>query len=459
MVGELVIHLGDCKTGTTSIQAALAKRLWRAEGQDIAYNVPFNHIPLAKSLTEGGLERIRRCQREALGLGNSDAPFGVISAEHFEFVDPLRLREAIDEFFPQYRSHLRLVAYVRPHIDRILSTYAERTKKGEIDLDIDEFARVVIRRGRFVYHQRFAKWRALFGTRFTLRPFIRSEMADGDVVADFFTYLFRGAPFSLPADQTQNQSLSVEDLVMMRHIQRQMTARGGIDDAQRAFGWNFSEILGAAPQPEDSKGTRLRMHRRLAEKLIEHYRQDAEIIDRDHFSDRDRPMTRALEGSLSAAVAKPMSTEPTDYHDPAALRLMDCWGDFMIRMATADQRAYLKMASSPEYRVEPVTGPLVAGPGAEGRPADLAAMSMSDTPERETSERDTPRAALPAPALSESVASGSATRAPAVSAPVASPLGGGPSLARRSRVMITTGALTLRGIARRMLSRLRQSRG
>ena len=50
MVEEIVFHLGDCKTGTTSIQAVLARGAWTLDGQagrGIVYPAQVNHIPLA----------------------------------------------------------------------------------------------------------------------------------------------------------------------------------------------------------------------------------------------------------------------------------------------------------------------------------------------------------------------------------------------------------------------------
>ncbi|NAZ38188.1 hypothetical protein [Rubellimicrobium sp. CFH 75288] len=352
MVGELIFHLGDCKTGTTSIQAALAKRLWRAEGRSISYNVPFNHIPMARSLSADPEERRRRWMREAEALARSGADWGIVSAEHFEFVSPEHVRLAIEEFMPAWRDRLRLVAYVRPHLDRFLSTYAERTKKGEIDLDPPAFARQILRRRRLHYHGRFTRWREVFGDRFTLRPFVREELEDGDVVADFFAFVGGRGTFRLEGAEPRNPSLSVEDLAMMRHIHRRLAERGeGVVEGQRAFGWNFSEILARLGRPDG--GTPLRLHAPLARELAEAWAEDAALLDRDFFGGR-AIMVPALAHSVERAIPEAQSTEPALHHGPEALRLFDCLADLLGRMVEADPPGFLRAVSSPEYRVPPL---------------------------------------------------------------------------------------------------------
>ena len=49
MVQQLVFHIGDCKTGTTSVQAVLAQDAWK--GGSLCYPARVNHIPVAKTLT------------------------------------------------------------------------------------------------------------------------------------------------------------------------------------------------------------------------------------------------------------------------------------------------------------------------------------------------------------------------------------------------------------------------
>ena len=51
MVEEIVFHLGDCKTGTTSIQTVLSRGAWVSHAGPIAYPARFNDIPLAKTLS------------------------------------------------------------------------------------------------------------------------------------------------------------------------------------------------------------------------------------------------------------------------------------------------------------------------------------------------------------------------------------------------------------------------
>ena len=97
MVEEIVFHLGDCKTGTTSIQTVLSRGAWVSHAGPIAYPARFNDIPLAKTLSVPAeapheAERFGKA-REA--FEQSDAAHGIISAEHFEFVDPEAVARAL----------------------------------------------------------------------------------------------------------------------------------------------------------------------------------------------------------------------------------------------------------------------------------------------------------------------------------------------------------------------------
>ncbi|PCI44584.1 MAG: hypothetical protein COB49_10930, partial [Alphaproteobacteria bacterium] len=52
MINELIIHLGDTKTGSTSIQKALVRNICQAPGKTIIYPTKNNHIGLAKTLDQ-----------------------------------------------------------------------------------------------------------------------------------------------------------------------------------------------------------------------------------------------------------------------------------------------------------------------------------------------------------------------------------------------------------------------
>ena len=91
MIKQLVVHVGDSKTGSTSIQATLANNGWTTPtAKAICYPAVLNHINLALSngkpkqakMHERGFNRLRKRFLE------SDADVGVISAEILEFIAP-----------------------------------------------------------------------------------------------------------------------------------------------------------------------------------------------------------------------------------------------------------------------------------------------------------------------------------------------------------------------------------
>lgn len=338
MVQDIVFHLGDCKTGTTSVQTILSKGAWDSEAT-LLYPARFNHIPLAKTLTTDSekpkqASRFKKLRRE---IRSSDARHVVVSAEHFEFVDPEALDAALRQYMGRERDHIRLIAYVRPHADRLVSTFAERAKKGGFMKDLpDLHARFLQNRG-LMYTPRFTKWRQVFGDRFTLRPFVRNRLYKGDVVEDFFGFVLGEGAAKLTQPTDQNESLSVQDIAMMRYMHkifRNMEADLG--DQQRALGWFLSDYLAAVPNPG---GTKPRLHKALAEQVAEDYRADAAALDAEFFD--GTPMSDALEAAPKKAVAEAQSFAPKDHFDRTELRRLEAMARLLGHVMESDPRHFL----------------------------------------------------------------------------------------------------------------------
>lgn len=362
VVQELVFHLGDCKTGTTALQSVLAGGLARAhDGRDYLYPARFNHIPLAKTIS--GLKgeaaeaahRDRRWSALAHEMDRSDARWGIVSAEHFEFVPPEKLKAALDDVLPGWEGRSRFIAYVRPHPERIVSAYAEAIKKTGVKMSMERFLRSREggeTGGLYHFHPRFTAWRQVFGDAFTLRPFIRSRLVQGDIVADFLEWLGGADSFSFSPGPLDNSALDLADLALMRMLH----ARLGRDDAdigkaRLQFGWNLAPFLNARKQGQktDQKGAgKLRMDAALCDHVATLYRADARALDRDFFGTAAGagPMETALDDARRTAVPEPQSLKAEDYFTPGELALAQAFADFTGRIMEAEP-AHFMWASKP----------------------------------------------------------------------------------------------------------------
>lgn len=352
MVREIVFHLGDCKTGTTAIQSVLASGKIECE-KSICYPTRFNHIPLARTLSDPQERPFQKKRFAKLrrAFDQSDADIGVVSAEHFEFVDPDEIKRAIDQYLPEYADKIRLIAYVRPHAERLVSTFAERSKKGQTKKTMEFMHERLLAENRLFYTPRFSRLLELFGDQFTLRPFIRSHLQDGDVVTDFLHMVFRGSAFKLPTPTKSNESLSVRDIALMRYLQNKIQNlskdKANARDAQRALGWYMSELLASLRQ-EDAE--RPRLYRELAEKMVDTYAGDAALLDDLFFE--GTPMSDALEQAPQKALDHPQSFRAVDHLTEAELRQTDAWAVLMARMIDADSQ-HFAWALRPEEQRAP----------------------------------------------------------------------------------------------------------
>ena len=352
MVKEIVFHLGDCKTGTTSIQSVLASGAWKTPtgilGGDITYPTRFNHMNLAKTLSVEAKKPFEEKHFSKLrkAFDTSDATYGVISAEHFEFVDPALVKSAIERHLPEYVDRMRFVAYVRPHADRLVSTFAERTKKGLFYKSLTAMHDKLALKGTLFYTPRFEKWRALFGDNFTLRPFVRDRLYHADVVHDFFYYLFDSDEFEITQPTEANESLSVEDIAMLRAIHRHLRKNPNIARLQQQnFGWYMSDFLTSTPGRGD---TRPRLHEALAQQVVDVYRADARDLDASFFDDNQ--MEEALSMAKEKSVAEEQSFKAVDHYHPMQMRHFKVWAQMLMRLMLADPDHFSWAMRPPELR-------------------------------------------------------------------------------------------------------------
>lgn len=348
MVKRLIVHLGDCKTGSTSIQAILAHRSWQSNAHTLSYPTQFNHGGLAKSLNiQSQIQfKHKRFKDISRRLRESDADIGVISSEAFEFCDPHLLNDAINEYLPEFKDSVSLISYVRPHCNRILASFAEQIKKGGFNGSLSEFCHYfVVEKKRTVYLSRCQRWREVFGSRYQVRPMIADLLYHKDVVIDFLYQCFGDDQFRTTAPTRHNESLTLEDLAILRYMHlKLLTVKDQRLIGQSRLGSHLSVILSEMP---GIKKTKLIFHKNLIEEVVEMNRSDAEDMDASFFVDMNSPMQSALELALTKSCDQEQSLDAKNHYSDETLRIVDCWLKFAERLLDADPISFVKMSRIP----------------------------------------------------------------------------------------------------------------
>lgn len=326
MAARLVLHIGDHKTGSTSIQHALARGLVSAPGLRIAYpTAGAAHSGLAKALGANGAEpdlaradAIFATVRERLEA----APFDVaiLSSELFESVDPALALAALRRHLPEFAETMQVVAYVRPHPDSVLSRFCERSKIGSYSGLPIAFLKKMGKSPRYRYAERFGRWRALVGERLILRPMVRGALYGDDAVRDFLRTALGTEAFTLAPMPVQNASLGLEDLVAVRFLQGLNRAAKVPMGPRADFGRAVATRLLAMPGPRRTKVRAGKPFVRTAKKL---FGADAAAVDAAYFA--DRPLGRAFAEAKSGAERQPQSFAPEDHWPPETLDAMAAW--------------------------------------------------------------------------------------------------------------------------------------
>ena len=193
---RLVVHVGTRKTGSTSIQDALARLApaLRERGIHVpsagrSHAASARHANLLGSLTGFRYNAARGGWRElAEEIRASDAHSFVISDEALARTRAKHVAAAIAairRLAADCALRVDVIGYVRPQYQYLESFYAQDVKCGWVQRPFDMYTADAFAMRRVAghpwlnYRRVFAPWRAAFGERVAVTPFERSRLAGG----------------------------------------------------------------------------------------------------------------------------------------------------------------------------------------------------------------------------------------------------------------------------------------
>lgn len=322
---KLLFHIGDHKAGSTTIQNAFARKEVVLENGSILYPARLSHNYLVghfKTYAEEGHVLPGRPGHPGLGgiaerMVAESPDFTVISGEEFEGSDPGTVQQGLNDLWLPHTTDYSVICYLRPHAARILSSFSETTKIGIFSGNVERYFERSLASKRFFYSPRIAKWSDLFGTHFSLRPMVRSELAGGSLLQDFVETGFGPeAKIRIETQTPANESLCLEDLLVLKLVQDRIKGRDR--KLRSAMGWEMAPAFSAIART-GKPGTKLMLHKSLAERIRTSYLEDAQEIDTRFFGGKDimrAELTRAVDEALPVE----QSFDPVDYFNEEALR-------------------------------------------------------------------------------------------------------------------------------------------
>lgn len=221
---DFIVHIGDGKCGSSSIQKALYEARNDLRTQGITYETAtpkaahFNLVTLIGRATRGNYEVQSEQARTSVRLIRAAAgPKDTIllSAESFFMLPPVRLISILQTMSDRI-DRLDIIAYVRPPDGMYLSLVQQLLKGSHHYTKPDAYLH------RIDHH--LGQWQEnVQKTSLTVRLFDRARLPNGDVVEDIAEVLrgLTGKPGIHLQGASENTSLSSEQLVVLQVMRAQ----------------------------------------------------------------------------------------------------------------------------------------------------------------------------------------------------------------------------------------------
>lgn len=310
---KAVIHIGTPKSGTTTIQAFLARNRSALSQQGIRYqpfdprNIAQLELGLAGMIRSGGMaeapnkrhalgaqtraeqeayvERFDAMLREGVKTWPEHTYVGSSEQVHSWLSTRPRI-QALHDFLSGHFDSVRYIVYYRPQEEFMLSTYSERIKRGE-RLTFDEH--YAQRLGNMDFHRKAMNWVSVVGREnLSVRLLDRETLLNGDLLDDFCAVAgIDRTPLQDPP--RMNVSLSAEEVALYLKLGRRIKARLRNGAPNPLFFALLSVMKHTLPKP----GSRLQLPEGTRDEIRALNAESNEKLRAQFFPDRETLFSRS----------------------------------------------------------------------------------------------------------------------------------------------------------------------
>jgi len=320
MIATCWVHIGVEKTGTTTIQAFLARNRHALRQRGFLYpQAPghSNHMALACFAMEDGrydnvrqsmgirtqdqLQRYRSRLSAAIDreIGSSTTPFLIFSNEHLSS----RLRTTAEvhrlkSFCDRIATNTKIIVYLRNQVDLFVSRYVEAVKGGSTRPFLFRDGSGL--NGQFDYQRMLARWSAVFGgENLIVRRFEPADFEGEDLLLDFGSQCgFDGC--SLERVAARNVAPDRNCVEFLREFNNHVPHMiDGKRNPRRGQVVSDLECAGS--------GEPFLVSNDVARAIEEQFRASNEAVSAEYFGGRHRPLfSPPRKIAMDSAAAKPM---------------------------------------------------------------------------------------------------------------------------------------------------------
>ena len=198
MQRKLYIHIGNHKTGTTSIQRALEENTTLLEKHDMSLFHAGEFLTLNRKQCRSTIcMNIKNVNLLALQLSKLPTNNILISNESFAWIFEKKVLEELYNALNGYFKEIKIIVYLRRQDEQAVSHHQEASKSGKspemLLYGTEPYAIPTYTNQHdyyLDYHKRISLWADVFGDdNMVVNVFEKSHLQDNDVVFDFFSIL------------------------------------------------------------------------------------------------------------------------------------------------------------------------------------------------------------------------------------------------------------------------------
>jgi hypothetical protein len=312
MIDELIIHVGNHKTASTSMQKCLREKSYEVD-DDVYYPetvggpVQYNHNYYIRSLrTEHQTDRFGHLLNL---LRNTDRSKAVISSAAYAYFHGSDLKDHVEEYYRPLARNIRLIKYIRPHLSSLVSSYTELVRIGLFSDTIYNLLESPMGNRMVLHHDNPRSLKRYFGESVEIVPMIPEALIGNDPVTDILHRIFRDHKVKIKRSHTDNIMVSAQHLSVIKELQ---ASNFGSEDDKKGYGYEYSRSLSDIWSPENS--VKFQISKASAKKFSvgkNGLLEDALRCDRFLF---DQPyLEKALYDFIGSCPAQDVSLKMDDY--------------------------------------------------------------------------------------------------------------------------------------------------